>query len=93
MVSNRKKYMSKGTLLKLCCLSPEIINLEELGNLLKGNILTLSEFESGVVFLILHFLERKSISSILTSQKIASNLKKDHINKVREITHFLKDNL
>lgn len=48
---------------------------------------------SGVRFLIMHFLKQKSTSSILTSQKIAQNLKKDHINKVREILHHIEDHL
>lgn len=84
--------MSKGTLLKLCNLAESPVELEGINKLKSFNILSLSEFESGIRFLLIYFLKQKSASSILTSQKIASNLKKDHIMKVREILNYIEDN-
>lgn len=85
--------MSKGTLLKLCTLTEKSPELESIIKLKSFNGLSLEEFVSGVRFLVLYFLKHKSTSSILTSQKIALNLKKDHINKVREILNYIEDSL
>jgi hypothetical protein len=38
-------------------------------------------------------LKHKSTTSILTSQKIAQNLKRDHIRKVREVRMYIEDNI
>lgn len=86
MISNRKKYMSKSTLLKLCSLNEELINLEDIKNVENNEALDLEEYKNGVAFLLVFFLSQKSVSNILTNLKIGSSLKRDHLTKAREIS-------
>ena len=53
--------------------------------------LAFEEFRSALAILVFHFLREKCVPTILTSSKMSSELRKEHMERKREILLFLEE--
>lgn len=88
---NKKKYLSRKYLGDLCTFISNRKEYDDIQKLDKLNLLSLEEFRSIVGYLIFHYLRSKCTVGVLTSVKLSSELRREHLERKREILAYLEE--
>ena len=79
----KKKYLSRKYLGELCVLSESREEIQVIKKKKKDHVLSIHEFRTAISLLIFHYLREKCVLNILTSVKLSSELRIEHLKRRR----------
>ena len=86
----KRKYLNRKYLGVLCILAPESTEFNDIVTKFpRQSHLSMEDFRSTLSMLIFHFLRDKCSLTILTSTKMSSELRIEHMERRREILTYL----
>lgn len=90
-MKSKKKYLSRKYLGDLCTFSDKRKESDEIEKMKKLDVLSLEEFRAALGYLVFHYLRSKCTSGVLTSIKLSSELRREHLERKREILAYLEE--